>query len=94
LVQQERSTGIIFSFSITKSSHSAVQYKGQVLTGNYLNENCTMRLTLFIVAALLTVSWILGAFVFKAGTFVHIFVITAVLSFMQGIIFTPKQTER
>jgi hypothetical protein len=53
-----------------------------------------MRLTLFIVAALLTVSWILGAFVFKAGTFVHIFVITAVLSFMQAIIFTPKQTER
>ena len=53
-----------------------------------------MRLTLFIVAALLTVSWILGAFVFKAGTLVHIFVISAALSFMQGIILTPKQTER
>ena len=53
-----------------------------------------MRLTLFIVAALLTVSWILGAFVFKAGTLIHIFVISAALSFMQGIIHTPKQTER
>jgi len=76
------------------SSHSAVQFKGKVLTGNYLIENCTMRLTLFIVAALLTVSWILGAFVFKAGTLIHIFVISAALSFMQGIILTPKQTER
>ncbi len=54
-----------------------------------------MKLTLFIVAALLTVAWILGVFVFRAGTFVHIFVISAGLSFMQGIIFTPKQqTER
>jgi len=50
-----------------------------------------MKLTLFIVAGLLIVSWILGVFVFKAGTFIHIFVITAALSFMQGIILTPKQ---
>jgi hypothetical protein len=50
-----------------------------------------MRLTLFIVAALLTVTWILGAFVFKAGTLIHIFVISAALSFMQGIIFTPNK---
>ena len=90
----EQSTGIIFSFTIRNSSHSAVRLKGQVLNGNYSLENCTMRLTLFIVAALLTVSWILGAFVFKAGTLVHIFVISAALSFMQGIILTPKQTER
>jgi hypothetical protein len=54
-----------------------------------------MKLTLFIVAGLLIVTWILGVFIFKAGTFIHILVISAALSFMQGIIFTPKQeTER
>ena len=54
-----------------------------------------MRLTLFIVAGLLIVTWILGVFVFKAGTLIHLSGISAALSFMQGIIFTPKQqTER
>ena len=54
-----------------------------------------MKLTLFIVAGLLIVTWILGVFVFKAGPSIHILVISAALSFMQGIILTPKQqTER
>jgi hypothetical protein len=54
-----------------------------------------MKLTLYIIAALLIVAWILGVFVFKAGSFIHIFVISSGLSFMQGVIFTPKQqTER
>jgi hypothetical protein len=32
----------------------------------------------------------LGYFVFNAGTFIHFLVISAALSVMQGIIFTPK----
>jgi len=54
-----------------------------------------MKLTLYIMSALLILTWILGVFVYRAGTFIHIFGISAGLSFMQGIIFTPKQqTER
>ena len=49
-----------------------------------------MKLALFIIAGLLAVGWILGFFIFSAGTFIHILVICAALAFMQAIILTPK----
>jgi len=49
-----------------------------------------MKLAFFIIAVLLAIGWILGYFIFNAGTFIHILVISAALSFMQAIIVTPK----
>ena len=49
-----------------------------------------MKLAFFIIAGLLAIAWILGYFVFSAGAFIHILVISAALSWMQGIILTPK----
>ena len=50
----------------------------------------TMKLAFFIIAGLLAITWLVGYFVFNAGAFIHLFVISAALSFMQGIIVTPK----
>lgn len=49
-----------------------------------------MKLAFFIIAGLLAITWLVGYFVFNAGAFIHLFVISAALSFMQGIIVTPK----
>jgi hypothetical protein len=49
-----------------------------------------MKLAFYIIAGLLAIIWILGYFFFNAGAFIHLFVISAALSFMQGIIVTPK----
>lgn len=49
-----------------------------------------MRLAFFIIAVVLTIAWIIGFFVFNAGMLIHVLFISALLSLMQGIIFTPK----
>jgi hypothetical protein len=49
-----------------------------------------MRLALYILAALLGASWVIGFFIFNAGMFIHILVITAALFLMQAIIISPK----
>jgi len=49
-----------------------------------------MKLTLFIIAAILMTAWIIGFFIFKAGTMIHVFIILSALCIMQGIIFTPR----
>jgi len=49
-----------------------------------------MRIVLFIIAGLLAISWILGFFIFSAGTIIHILVISAALAFLHAIIHTPK----
>jgi Family of unknown function (DUF5670) len=49
-----------------------------------------MKLAFFIIAGLLAIAWIVGYFIFNAGAFIHILVISAALSFMQAIILTPK----
>ena len=57
--------------------------------------NESMKLALYIVATLLAVAWIVGFFMLKAGTIVHIFIITATLFLIQGIITNPRpQTGR
>lgn len=54
-----------------------------------------MKLVLFIMAILLTAVWIIGFFIFSAGTIIHIFMIIAALFLMQAIIIKPKtQQER
>ncbi len=55
----------------------------------YRDKTHFMKLALFIIAALLAVAWIISCFVLKAGIFVHIFLITAALLFMQAIIINP-----
>ncbi|MCG2616104.1 DUF5670 family protein [Terrimonas sp. NA20] len=49
-----------------------------------------MKRALFIIAALLILSWVLGFFVWNAGTFIHICLIIAAIFCMQAIILTPK----
>ncbi|MEP7376284.1 MAG: DUF5670 family protein [Chitinophagaceae bacterium] len=49
-----------------------------------------MKLAFFIIAGLLAIAWILGYFIFNAGTFIHFLFISSALSFMQGLIVTPR----
>lgn len=49
-----------------------------------------MKLAFFIIAGLLAMAWIVGYFIFNAGAFIHFLIMSAALSFMQGIIVTPK----
>jgi Family of unknown function (DUF5670) len=48
------------------------------------------RTTLYIIAVLLWISWIIGFFVLAAGTLVHSLAFFAVIFCLQGIITTPK----
>jgi hypothetical protein len=49
-----------------------------------------MRTAFFIIAGVLAIAWILGFFFFNAGMLVHVFAISSLLSFMQGIISVAK----
>lgn len=49
-----------------------------------------MKLALFILAAILGMTWILGCFVFSAGAIIHICFISGGLALIQGIILTPR----
>ena len=49
-----------------------------------------MKLVLFIIAALLATIWLIGFFIFDAGMFIHILMITAALFWIRGIIVSPK----
>lgn len=52
-----------------------------------------MKLALFILAALLAAAWIIGFFIFKTGTMIHVLMIAAVLLFMQAIIVSPRRNR-
>ena len=52
--------------------------------------NKSMKLALYIIASLLALAWIFSCFILKAGLFAHIFIITAALFLIQGIIISPK----
>ncbi|MGZ8508729.1 MAG: DUF5670 family protein [Chitinophagaceae bacterium] len=49
-----------------------------------------MKLALYLLAALLAISWVVGFFILKAGMFIHVLMITAALFLMQAIIINPK----
>ena len=52
-----------------------------------------MKLALYILAALFAASWVIGFFLFKTGTMIHVLMITAILFFMQAIIISPKRSR-
>jgi len=49
-----------------------------------------MKNILFITAALLLLSWVMGVFIFHAPSFIHIVGIVGMIVGMQAIIITPK----
>jgi hypothetical protein len=56
----------------------------------YIGVKCSMKLAFYILAALLAAAWVIGVFIFKTGTLIHVLMITAVLFLMQAIIISPK----
>jgi hypothetical protein len=59
----------------------------------YTGVKCSMKLALFILAALLAAAWIIGFFIFKTGTMIHVLMIAAVLLFIQAIIVSPRRNR-
>ncbi len=55
-----------------------------------------MKRVLFGIATLLLVAWILGFFIFNAGTIIHLLIIVSAIACMQAVIITaPRgQTSR
>jgi hypothetical protein len=49
-----------------------------------------MKRALFIIAALLMVSWFLGFFLWNAGISIHILIIVSAIFCMQAVILTPR----
>lgn len=45
-----------------------------------------MRSLLYIIAVILVISWVLGAFVWSAGSLIHILLVLAVISLLLGLI--------
>ena len=45
-----------------------------------------MRSLLYIVAVILVIGWILGAFVYSAGSIIHILLVLAIISLLLGLI--------
>jgi hypothetical protein len=45
-----------------------------------------MRSLLYIIAVILIIGWVLGAFVYSAGSIIHILLVFAIVSFLLGII--------
>jgi hypothetical protein len=46
----------------------------------------TMRSLLYVVAVILIIGWLLGAFVWNAGGLIHILIVIAVIALILGII--------
>ena len=45
-----------------------------------------MRSILYLIAVILIISWLLGAFVWNAGGLIHILIVLAVVSLLLGFI--------
>ena len=45
-------------------------------------KNHFMRSLLYIIAVILIISWVLGAFVYSAGSIIHILLVLAIISFL------------
>lgn len=59
----------------------------------YTGLKCSMKLAFYILAVLLAAAWVIGFFVFKTGSMIHVLMITAVLFLMQAIIISPKRNR-
>jgi hypothetical protein len=49
-----------------------------------------MKTALYIISILLLIVWVVGAFLLKAGLFIHIFFMVGAIVGMQGLIVCPK----
>ncbi len=45
-----------------------------------------MRSLLYIIAVILVIGWVLGAFVYSVGSIIHILLVLAIISLLFGII--------
>ncbi len=45
-----------------------------------------MRSILYIIAVILVIGWLIGAFAYSAGGLIHILLVLAVVSFLIGLI--------
>lgn len=45
-----------------------------------------MRSLLYIIAVILLIGWLLGAFVWNAGNIIYILLVLAIISFLLGVI--------
>lgn len=45
-----------------------------------------MRSLLYIIAIILVIGWLIGAFAYSAGGLIHILLVLAVISFLIGLI--------
>jgi len=45
-----------------------------------------MRSLLYIIAVILLIGWILGAFVYSAGALIHVLLVLAIISLLLGLI--------
>jgi len=45
-----------------------------------------MRSLLYIIAVILIIGWLIGAFAYSAGGLIHILLVLAVISFLIGLI--------
>lgn len=45
-----------------------------------------MRSLLYIVAVILIIGWLLGAFVYSVGSIIHILLVIAVIALLLGVI--------
>lgn len=45
-----------------------------------------MRGLLYIIAVILIIGWLLGAFVYNVGSLIHILLVIAIISLLLGII--------
>jgi hypothetical protein len=52
---------------------------------NQLNID-SMRSLLYVVAVILIIGWLLGAFVYSAGSLIHILLVFAIISLLLGFI--------
>ncbi len=52
-----------------------------------------MKWALYTLAILLTIGWVLGFFIYNAGTFIHVLMMLAVILCIQAVISNPKSTS-
>ncbi len=45
-----------------------------------------MRSILYLIAVVLLIGWVLGFFIYTAGSVIHILLVLAVISFILGVI--------
>ena len=49
-------------------------------------KNYFMRSLLYIIAVILVIGWVLGAFVYNAGSIIHILLVLAIISLVLGVL--------